>query len=344
VGNLSDETTVAYTDITPPTFPTSPPVVTDGPNINTATPEIHGSCEAGNKVTLFIDDIAVAPTVVCQDDGIFSVTLENPLSDGIYNVTMQEEDQAGNRGPKGPNPAVTMVVDTHIDVPTLTTNVESNGTLTIYGESEQGSTVQVTFPDGTVKTVTADTEGRYSATSDTPQPTGDIKVEATDEAGNVAEPAKTVFTQWYREDDSNGTTFIYGDEEIHEELQTTIQISPELIIEREEGVATDSNVRLHISTVTPEPAPAIFPEVTPGCDTDSYSAFITLFKEKGEVETGYSYADSACGGQSDATTFDGQRLRFVPGTEARLHKTEEKGGMVIIIDTDLKKAITFGER
>ncbi|WP_436856021.1 Ig-like domain-containing protein, partial [Staphylococcus caeli] len=68
---------------------------------------------------------------------------------------------------------------------------------TISGTAEPGSTVTVTFPDGTTATGTADDEGNY--TIDIPTNV-DLKggetlnVTATDKDGNVSDEATTTVT------------------------------------------------------------------------------------------------------------------------------------------------------
>jgi len=257
------------------------------------------------------------------------------LGEGEHKITTTETDKGGNKGK--PTPPTTVTVDTTPPAtPPVETSVESNSTLTVKGQTEANATVAVTFPDGTVKTVVADSNGNYTVTSDAPQATGDVSVVATDSAGNSSTPSSENFTQWYQEDNTNGSTFTYGDTNTPSNQQTTVHVDQDLTIEREENPST-GDIRLNVSTPTLSPAPAVVTDAPAGCDTQSYSAFTTLYKSTGEIETGYGYADTACNGISDATVYDGKRLRFVPGTKARLEKTTDKGGMVIIIDAELKK-------
>ncbi|MDI5899622.1 gliding motility-associated C-terminal domain-containing protein, partial [Flavobacterium yafengii] len=70
--------------------------------------------------------------------------------------------------------------------------VNPNGTLSVSGTAEAGSTVTVTFPDGSTGTAIADAAGNYGpVTSLTPQTSGTITANATDTTGNVS-PATTV--------------------------------------------------------------------------------------------------------------------------------------------------------
>jgi len=168
-----------------------------------------------------------------------------------------------------------------------------------------------------------------------PKPTTRAELQAIVDAG--------VSNTWYQEDNTNGSTFTYGDTTTASNQQTTVHVDQDLTIQREENPST-GDIKLNVSAPTLSPAPAVVTDAPAGCDTQSYSAFTTLYKSTGEIETGYGYADTACNGISDATVYDGKRLRFVPGTKARLEKTTDKGGMVIIIDAELKKATKFGEK
>jgi hypothetical protein len=67
----------------------------------------------------------------------------------------------------------------------------ATGVITTTGTAERGSTVTVTFPDGSTATATADaTTGAFSVTSPAGQRTGDVVTTARDAAGNIS-PADT---------------------------------------------------------------------------------------------------------------------------------------------------------
>ena len=65
----------------------------------------------------------------------------------------------------------------------------ADGTLGVIGTTEPGASVVITFEDGTQVEVTAGTDGAFSATSECPQTTGDVRVVATDASGNSSAPA-----------------------------------------------------------------------------------------------------------------------------------------------------------
>ena len=223
--------------------------------------------------------------------------------------------------------------------------MENNDTLTVVGTADVGSTVTVTFPDGSTTTVTTDTNGNYSATSSTPQNlSGDIKIISTDKSGNVSNETTQYFGRWYTtQEDNNATQFVYGDPVNPAPNSTAVAIEQPLNIEKDE--TTTGEIALNISPNATAPAPTVIPDAPNGCDTQSYKAYARLYKGDGSVETGYRYSDSGCGDISDGTLFDGGRLRFVPGTKVRFKPASaDKGGMVIIIDAQLKEATKFGER
>lgn len=112
----------------------------------------------------------------------------------------------------------------------------------------------------------------------------------------------------------------------------------------EQAESDKNTMRLHITGPNSDAPELMAEEAENGCDLSSYKAFVTLYEEDGTIETGYKYADSACGNVTDSTLYKGKRLKFIPGSKSKMERSKEKGGMVIIIDADLKKAITFGER
>ena len=78
---------------------------------------------------------------------------------------------------------------------TLPITVNANGTISVSGTAEPGSTVTVTFPDGSTGTAIADAQGKYGpVTSITPQTSGNITANATDAAGKVSIPVTANYT------------------------------------------------------------------------------------------------------------------------------------------------------
>jgi hypothetical protein len=82
------------------------------------------------------------------------------------------------------------------DAPTVSVaDSDGDNKPTASGTAEAGSTVTVTWPDGTASTVTADaTTGAYSVEAAAAQSTGTVSVTATDTANNTGAPATATYT------------------------------------------------------------------------------------------------------------------------------------------------------
>ena len=66
--------------------------------------------------------------------------------------------------------------------------------MTASGTAEPGTTVTVTWPDGSTATVMADGSGNWSAELPGPQGSGPVTVVATDPAGNTSAPVTQIYT------------------------------------------------------------------------------------------------------------------------------------------------------
>ena len=97
-------------DTQAPTAPTAP-TVAGAPNTNTATPEITGSCTAGETVTVYVDGTPITPTATCDTSGNFSITPSTDLGEGDHDITVTVKDTAGNESPASSVTSIT--VDTH---------------------------------------------------------------------------------------------------------------------------------------------------------------------------------------------------------------------------------------
>ncbi|WP_431025062.1 Ig-like domain-containing protein [Halomonas sp. H5] len=142
-----------------------------------------GTAEPGSTVTVTFPD-GTTGEVVAGDDGTYEVTSETPQTSGEVSATAT--DPAGNES----EPTTESYEDTTAPLPPTIDEMTTNedGTLTVSGEAEPGSTVTVTFPDGTTGEVVAGGDGGYEVTSETAQPSGEVSATATDEAGNESEP------------------------------------------------------------------------------------------------------------------------------------------------------------
>ncbi|MDO6565428.1 Ig-like domain-containing protein [Alteromonas sp. 1_MG-2023] len=168
-----------------PTADTVDAAAPDAPVVNAGNgTEITGTAEAGALVSIDVDgDGTPDYTVTADGDGNWSVTPDTPLADGVE-VTATATDEAGNESA----PASDTVDAAAPDAPVVNAG---NGT-EITGTAEVGALVSIDVDgDGTPDyTVTADGDGNWSITPDTPLADGvEVTATATDEAGNESAPA-----------------------------------------------------------------------------------------------------------------------------------------------------------
>ncbi|WP_440870367.1 Ig-like domain-containing protein, partial [Staphylococcus shinii] len=181
-GNTSEEATTTVTDTTAP----------EAPTVNEVTSEdttVSGTAEPGSTVTVTFPDGTTA-TGTADDQGNYTVEIPSNVNlDGDETIKVVAEDKNGNTSEE----ATTTVTDTTVPEAPTVNEVTSEDTQ-VKGTAEPGSTVTVTFPDGTTATGTADEEGNY--TVEIPSNVkldGDetIKVVAEDKDGNTSEEATT---------------------------------------------------------------------------------------------------------------------------------------------------------
>ncbi len=178
-GNVSPATTTSVTDTTAPAAPTL--VAATNPD---GTVKVSGTGEPGSTVSVTFPDGSIG-TAVIPASGAYAIT--SPTAQPSGPISASVVDKAGNVSPT----TTKTVSDTTAPVaPTAATTPNANGTLTVSGTGEPGSTVKVTFPDGSTKTVIVAADGTYVATSAAPQTSGTVSVTSTDAAGNVS-PATT---------------------------------------------------------------------------------------------------------------------------------------------------------
>ncbi|PTI23672.1 hypothetical protein BU080_08895 [Staphylococcus warneri] len=184
-GNESQPSTTVVTDTTAPSVPTINPVTSDDT-------QITGKAEPGSTVTVTFPDGTKATGIADQDGNYVIDIPANEDLKGGETLPVTSTDKDGNES----EPATTVVTDT--TAPTVpTVNPVTSNDKTITGKAEPGSTVTVTFPDGSTSTGKADQDGNYVI--DIPA-NEDLKggetlpVTSTDKDGNESEPATTVVT------------------------------------------------------------------------------------------------------------------------------------------------------
>jgi len=176
--------TVTFTDTTAPAAPTvtSPK---PGDYLKDPTPDVVGTAEPGSTVT--VTDKATGQQI-CQttadQNGNFTCTPTNDLSDGPHTLSVTAADESGNVSPATEVP---ITIDTVApDAPTITT---ANGT-EISGKSEPDAIIKVTVPGVTDPVLTtADGDGNWLIPTPPNAQDGTVRATATDKAGNESPEA-----------------------------------------------------------------------------------------------------------------------------------------------------------
>ncbi|MEI2559092.1 Ig-like domain-containing protein, partial [Acinetobacter pittii] len=193
-GNLVDGDTVTAT-ATDPAGNTSgpatavvdavaPTVVLDDVLTNDSTPELTGTVN-DPTATVVVNVDGVDYPAVNNGDGTWTLADNTlpALTDGPHTITVTATDAAGNAGT---DTAVVTIDTTAPNAPVLD---PINATDPVSGTAEAGSTVTVSFPDGTTATVVAGTDGSWSVPNPGNLVDGDtVTATATDPAGNTSLP------------------------------------------------------------------------------------------------------------------------------------------------------------
>src|SRR5690606_29945185 len=178
-------TVTAPADVEPPVISGTADIDTDtDTGVNTASVAL-GATVTDNSGEVIAQVFTVSGT---------AITSPHNFPVGATVVTVNAQDKSGNMAE--PQTFTVTVTDTTApaepvaSAPTAT----PDGNASVSGTAEPGSTVIVTFPDGSTQTVTADpTTGTFTVTSATPQQSGEITVMAVDSAGNESSSARLSF-------------------------------------------------------------------------------------------------------------------------------------------------------
>ncbi|QIK42569.1 PKD domain-containing protein [Pontivivens nitratireducens] len=186
--SVADSVTIT---ITPPPDTEAPVIAGIGdiavdtdPGVNTASVVLTATITDNSGETIL-------PTFSI-DGTVITSPFDFPV--GATTVVVDAQDSAGNAAVQ--QSFVVSVTDTTPPeepvVVTLTATSDSH--VDLSGTVEPGSTVTVTFPDGSTQSVTADAStGAFTVTSDTPQQSGVITIVATDVAMNDSDPTEVDF-------------------------------------------------------------------------------------------------------------------------------------------------------
>ncbi|MGQ4230974.1 Ig-like domain-containing protein, partial [Bordetella bronchiseptica] len=153
---------------------------------------VSGQAEPGGSVTVTWPD-GTTQTVRVDADGGFRVTSAGDAAQG--DVVVVVADQAGNRAAPVRAHYADPVDRTAPMTPTVRHATDAQtGRVTVMGRTEAGALVTVQFPDGSSKTVRAQNDGGYAATSDTDMVSGSIMVSAGDADGNRTPVQQVMYT------------------------------------------------------------------------------------------------------------------------------------------------------
>ena len=149
-GNKSDATTATVAKADDKTAPLAPVVNT----VKAGDTVVTGTAEAGSTVEVTLPDGSKA-TATADPDGNFSVPVSALKENDTVSVTAK--DASNNTS----TPTTVTVPDTTAPV-APTVNPVTAGATAVTGTAEAGSTVEVTLPDGSKATATADQDGNFS--------------------------------------------------------------------------------------------------------------------------------------------------------------------------------------
>lgn len=178
--------------------PPPAPVLTapaDGSTTEDTTPTFTGTGVPGASVSLTLNGTVLDDVATVDADGNFSYTPTTPLDLGDYTASATQTVDGEVSGDSNVN-GFEIVADTTAPAdPTLETPADGSTTddttPTFTGEAEPGSEVEIFVDDESIGTTTAEDDGTYSFTPDTPLADGphSAYVIATDAAGNPSNPS-----------------------------------------------------------------------------------------------------------------------------------------------------------
>ena len=175
-GNKSDATTATVAKADDKTAPLAPVVNT----VKAGDTVVTGTAEAGSTVEVTLPDGTKA-TATADQDGNFSVPVSALKENDTVSVTAK--DASNNTS----TPTTVTVPDTTAPV-APTVNPVTAGATAVTGTAEAGSTVEVTLPDGTKASATADQDGNFSVPVSGLEEGQTVSVTAKDASNNTSTP------------------------------------------------------------------------------------------------------------------------------------------------------------
>ena len=175
-GNKSTPTSVTVPDKTAPAAPTVNPV-------KAGATAITGTAEAGSTVEVTLQD-GQKSSAKAGENGEFSIPVPALNADDQISVTAKD---ASNNTSAPTTATVAKADDTKApDAPSV--NPVKAGDKAVTGTAEAGSTVEVTLPDGTKATATADKDGNFSVPVSGLEEGQTVSVTAKDASNNTSAP------------------------------------------------------------------------------------------------------------------------------------------------------------
>ncbi len=161
------------------TAPTAPVVNT----VKAGDTAVTGTAEAGSTVEVTLPDGSKVSTKADQD-GNYSVPVSG-LKEGDT-VSVTATDEAGNKSDATTATVAKADDKTAPDAPVV--NPVKAGDTAVTGTAEAGSTVEVTLPDGTKASATADQDGNFSVPVSGLEEGQTVSVTAKDASNNTSTP------------------------------------------------------------------------------------------------------------------------------------------------------------
>lgn len=189
--NATGTGTDARTTLKDTVPPSTPSIATpaDATTINTATPTITGTGEAGSSLVVRRGGVTVC-TATVPANGVWSCVAQ-ALPEGTVTLVATATDAVGNAS--AASPARTFTVDTVAPAPPVITNPAAGATVgidpTLAGTAEPNATVSVSEGPVLVCSVTASSTGQWSCPTSYQPGTRTITATQRDVAGNVSSPS-----------------------------------------------------------------------------------------------------------------------------------------------------------
>lgn len=172
-------------DTVPPALAVTSPE--EGETVTDTTPAIRGTGEPGAVVEVVVDGSLIG-TVIVAEDGTWTFTPADPLTNGDHTVVVTATDAAGNSTTvereltidAGAEPSVAVAILSPMEGQSIGIDPP-----TIAGTAAPGATIEITIDGELAGTVTADVEGNWSYTPSAPLGEGEheIVVRATSPGG-----------------------------------------------------------------------------------------------------------------------------------------------------------------